>query len=504
MVKTLRILLVEDSRHDVELARRTLRLAGVEVELHVVDRIADLHAELLRRPWDVVLSDDRLPDGDALTVLSRVRSEGEDLPLLVLSGAVGEARAVELMAAGVDDIVLKEEMSRLPTVVRRELSEYHERRLRRAAEAALNRSEHELREVIDTAPVGICICHGDTIAYANRALGACYGEAEAARLVGFSVSMLAREEARHMLIDRLHAKDSLPIEFPFSRHDRAVGTMEITGARQLTFGGLPSVLVTLRDVTEERRLRERLQMADRMAAIGTLAAGIAHEINNPLACVTANLEVLREELARAKPEAFTHIDAADLLGAVDDARQGAERVRVIVRDLKLFARVDGSPRKGPVDLAAVLATAERMTASLLRGRAKLVAERGQLPYVWGDALDLCQVFVNILANAAQAIDPGAPGDNEIRVRVRPEEGRVYVEIEDTGSGVPEALRSRIFDAFFTTKGAGGGQGLGLSVSHGIVTSLGGEIVVRAGDFGKGTIVSVLLPTWTGSPESMDG
>ncbi|HEX4458992.1 MAG TPA: response regulator, partial [Polyangia bacterium] len=453
MVKTLRILLVEDSQDDVELARRTLRLAGVDAELHVVDRIADMHAELLRLPWDVILSDDRLPDGDALTVLQRVRAEGDDSPLLVLSGAVGEARAVELMAAGIDDIVLKEEMARLPTVVRRELSEYQERRLRRAAEAALNRSEHELREVIDTAPVGICICHGDTIAYANRALGACYGEAEAERLVGLGVGMLAREEAREMLLDRLHAKDSLPIEFPFARHDRAVGTMEITGARQLTFGGLPSVLVTVRDVTEERRLRERLQMADRMAAIGTLAAGIAHEINNPLACVTANLEVLREELARVKPEAFTHIDAADLLGAVDDARQGAERVRVIVRDLKLFARVDGSPRKGPVDLAAVLATAERMTASLLRGRAKLVQERGQLPYVWGDALDLCQVFVNLLANAAQAIEPGQPGDNEIRVRVRPEEQRVFVEIEDTGAGVPVALRSRIFDAFFTTMGA---------------------------------------------------
>src|SRR5262249_25762881 len=151
------------------------------------------------------------------------------------------------------------------------------------------------------------------------------------------------------------------------------GTMEIGGKRRLTFGGLPSVLVTLRDVTEERRLRERLQMADRMSAIGTLAGGIPPEINKPLAGVTAHLPVLREELAAAglpgsaalmNPNARMPLE--EILSAIDDARQGAERVRLIVRDLKLFARADPSPRRGPVDLAAVLATAERMTASLLR------------------------------------------------------------------------------------------------------------------------------------------
>jgi signal transduction histidine kinase len=132
-----------------------------------------------------------------------------------------------------------------------------------------------------------------------------------------------------------------------------------------------------------------------------------------------------------------------------------------------------------------------------------VQEHEPLPPVYGDALDLCQVFVNLMANAAQAIEPGAPASNEVRVRARRDGDRVRVEVQDSGAGIPEALRSRIFDAFFTTKGVGGGQGLGLSVCHGIVTSLGGEIAVRSVENGHGTVVSVALPLWQGLAESQD-
>jgi signal transduction histidine kinase len=388
---------------------------------------------------------------------------------------MSDQRAAELMAAGAGDVVRHQGASRLPALL-----------------------ERELREVIDAGPIGIAICHGDHIAYVNRALVAFFGDEPPRRFVGTPVAELARAEERPRVLARLAAADDgPPLAFGFARSDGTPGTMELSGQRRLVFGGLPSMLLTLRDVTEERRRHERLQMADRMAALGTLAAGIAHEINNPLACVTANLEVLKEELAAAQggAPACMRLGPDEVLAAIDDARQGAERVRLIVRDLKLFARADPNPRHGPVDLGAVLATAERMTASLMRERAHLVQEHAPLPPVYGDALDLCQVFVNLLANAAQAIEPGAPADNEVRVCAVREGDRVRVEVHDTGAGVPAALRSRIFDAFFTTKGVGGGQGLGLSVCHGIVTSLGGEIAVRAGDSGRGTVVSVALPLW---------
>jgi two-component system, NtrC family, sensor kinase len=500
MSRPLRILVVDDREEDLERVRESLLAGRLAGELIVVPSLAALRQRLPDR-WDAVISDDRLVDGDALAVLDQVRAVA-DVPVIVVTAGMTDERAVQLMAAGVDDVVRKESLGRLAPVLRRELREFRERRLRRAAEEALHRTELELREVIDAAPIGIAICHGETIAYANRALLA-YFATESTGFVGQPVASLAPVEEQPRLVANLLTEDQSAVgqEFRFLRRDGVIGTMEIGGMRRLTFGGLPSVLVTLRDVTEERKLRERLQMADRMSAIGTLAGGIAHEINNPLACVTANLEVLREELSGSAdpPPVGGQMPLEEMIAAIDDARQGAERVRLIVRDLKLFARHDPSPRRGPVDLAAVLATAERMTASLMRERAQLVQEHAQLPPVYGDALDLCQVFINLLANAAQAIEPGAPGDNQVRVHAAREGNRVRVEVHDTGAGVPEALRSRIFDAFFTTKGVGGGQGLGLSVCHGIVTGIGGEIAVRSGATGRGTVVSVALPLWQGAP-----
>jgi two-component system, NtrC family, sensor kinase len=362
------------------------------------------------------------------------------------------------------------------------------------------RTERELRTVIDYLPVGIVVRQGGRIAYANRAVAASFGVAAAA-LVGRQILELARAEYREGFVERMAATDrgetQAPYEFRFDRPDGRVGLMEVSAAQQLAFGGLPSVMVTWRDVTEERALRERLQMNDRMAAVGTLAGGVAHEINNPLACVTANLELLREELTPPLGDvpAPPRMPAAEILAALDDAREGAERVRVIVRDLRLFARGDAGER-GPVDLGAVLQAAERMAGNIVKLRARVVQEHAPLPPVDGNATRLCQVFVNILVNAAQAIAAGAPEDNEVRVRAFVGGDDVVVEVRDTGLGIPSDVRGRIFDPFFSTKGIGGGHGLGLSVCHGIITSFGGQISVEEAPTGRGTIVRVTLPVYT--------
>jgi PAS domain S-box-containing protein len=361
------------------------------------------------------------------------------------------------------------------------------------------RSERELRGVIDHLPVGIVVRQGGRIVYANRAVATSLGIAADA-LVGQHIIELARGEYREAFVERMATTDrgetQAPFEFRFDRPDGRVGLMEVSAAHHLSFGGVPSVMVTWRDVTEERALRERLQMNDRMAAVGTLAAGVAHEINNPLACVTANLELLREELTppSADAPALPRMAPAEILAAIDDAREGAERVRVIVRDLRLFARGDGGER-GPVDLGAVLQAAERMAGNMVKPRARVVQEHAPLPPVDGNATRLCQVFVNILVNAAQAIVAGAPEDNEVRVRAWLSSDDVVVEVRDTGVGIPGEVRARIFDPFFSTKGIGGGHGLGLSVCHGIITSFGGQISVEEAPTGRGTIVRVTLPVY---------
>jgi two-component system NtrC family sensor kinase len=361
-------------------------------------------------------------------------------------------------------------------------------------------SEEELRALIDHLPIGIVVRQGGIIAFVNHCVAESYG-LPASALVGKRVVDLARAEFRDAFQERMAVTDrgeqQQSFEFRFDRSDGRIGIMEVSSAAKLRFGGVASVMVTWRDVTAERALRDRLLMNDRMAAVGTLASGVAHEINNPLACVTANLELLREELTPPSDGAAPHhrLPQAELLAALDDAREGAERVRVIVRDLRVFARGDAGER-GPVDLGGVLQAAERMAGNLVRERARVVQEHTPLPPVDGNATRLCQVFVNILVNAAQAITAGAPDENEVHVRAALDGDRVVVEVRDTGTGIPADVRSRIFDPFFSTKGIGGGHGLGLSVCHGIVTSFGGNISVDDAPEGRGTVVRVALPVYS--------
>ncbi|MBN1206943.1 MAG: PAS domain-containing protein [Myxococcaceae bacterium] len=247
---------------------------------------------------------------------------------------------------------------------------------------------------------------------------------------------------------------------------------------------------TAQDITERKAMEKRLVIADRMAALGTLAGGIAHEINNPLTFITTNLMWLEECLLPGDPKQLPPIH--ELRGAVSDAREGASRVRNIVRELKSFSRVDEA-RHQPVDVHRGLEFSLNIAAQEIRPRARLVRDFGEVPHVLGDETRLGQVFLNLLMNAAQAIPEGRPEANTITVRTRvAAPGQVVVEISDTGVGIPPELLERIFDPFFTTKPMGVGTGLGLSICHGIVSALGGQISVQS-ELGKGTTFSVTLP-----------
>jgi PAS domain S-box-containing protein len=249
------------------------------------------------------------------------------------------------------------------------------------------------------------------------------------------------------------------------------------------------VVVIERDVTLKRQTEAQLIVSDRMASVGTLAAGVAHEINNPLASVITNLDLA----ARDAGELLQHVGfSSELAEELSDAREGAERVRRIVKDLKIFSRVDEDER-GAVDVEHVLESTVRMAWNEIRHRARLVKDYRKVPLVEANESRLGQVFLNLLVNAAQAIDEGNATHHEIRVRTYlGAQGHVVVSVSDTGSGIPEHLRARLFTPFVTTKPRGVGTGLGLSICHRIVTSLGGRIEVDS-EPGKGTEFRVMLP-----------
>jgi signal transduction histidine kinase/CheY-like chemotaxis protein len=231
------------------------------------------------------------------------------------------------------------------------------------------------------------------------------------------------------------------------------------------------------DITESRELAARLAFSDRMISIGTLAGGVAHEINNPLATISANLELLGRRIEDA---------------TIVDSRESVERIRKIVRGLMAFSRAD-EDRRDVLQVEHVLELAIAMTANELRHKARLVVRYGTTPAIHASESRLGHVFVNLLINAADAIAEGAVDRNSIRVSTRVDDaGCVVVEIRDTGSGIARNIQGRIFDPFFTTKPVGKGTGLGLSICHGIVRSLGGRITFTS-EPGAGASFKVSLP-----------
>ena len=255
---------------------------------------------------------------------------------------------------------------------------------------------------------------------------------------------------------------------------------------------VPSIERELREAqsrAEQRRLREQLMVAERMASVGTLAASIAHEINNPLSAVVANLELALRRLEGAS------LSVDDLRAELRDAHEAAHLVRQIVRDVRVFSR-GGDERPGPVDVRQVLDSTARMAWSEIRHRARLHKQYDDVPPVWATDARLGQVFLNLIINAAQAIDVGRADANRVRLATRTDaEGRAVVEVADTGTGIPGEQLQRIFTPFFSTKPPGTGTGLGLSISSRIVKELGGELRIDS-RVGRGTTVTVILPPAT--------
>jgi PAS domain S-box-containing protein len=256
--------------------------------------------------------------------------------------------------------------------------------------------------------------------------------------------------------------------------------------QELQLDGRSTWLSIVDDVTERKRMEARLRVSDRMASVGTLAAGVAHEINNPLTYVISNLSFIADALRTAE------VGTPELRDVLGEAQEGAERIRVIVRDLKSFSKPEDL-EAGPVDVHQMLNASINMAFNEIRHRARLVKDYAPSPPIaHGNEARLGQVFLNLLVNAAQAIPEGDAERNEIRISTREmDTGYAVVEVRDSGAGIPEELHGRLFDPFFTTK-VGAGTGLGLSICHNIVAAHGGRLEVESAP-GAGTIFRVLLP-----------
>ena len=263
--------------------------------------------------------------------------------------------------------------------------------------------------------------------------------------------------------------------------------------------------------------QEQLVQSEKLASIGQLAAGVAHEINNPIGYVFSNFETLGSYIGRmlemfkayeeaeasiASPEVLERLRAMragidldylieDIPVLMSESREGITRVRKIVQDLKDFSRVDANQEWQWANLHAGLDSTLNIVSNEVKYKAEVVREYGDIPDIECLPSQLNQVFMNIVVNGAHAIT-GARGRITIRTGVVEDGSRVWVEIADNGSGIAKEHMARIFDPFFTTKPIGSGTGLGLSLSYGIIQKHHGQIEVQS-EVGKGTTFRIVLP-----------
>lgn len=378
---------------------------------------------------------------------------------------------------------------------------------------ALHRASEEFHALLERLPDLVVIHRDGTILWVNRAIVSALGQ-RAEELIGKPLSLIVHDSSQAALSERMRLPPDaagLPdlTEFRLRKPDGQVLTIEVAPTQHVTFGGAPARLVLGRDVTDRVRIQQQLVTADRLASLGLLAAGVAHEINNPLAYVLGNIETMGRTLPKVARELTAlegevdsgrvkeHVGAAIQMLEKAEAMQktaveGCLQMRLIVADLKTFSRAD-EDAVGLVDVRWSLDAATNIARNEIEKRARLITRYGDVPLVRANESRLGQVFLNLLVNAAQAIPDGDPSGNEVRIATRVDAlGRVVIEISDTGPGIAAHEMERVFDPFFTTKPVGVGTGLGLSICHGIVAGLGGSIEIASAP-GQGATFRVTLP-----------
>lgn len=308
-----------------------------------------------------------------------------------------------------------------------------------------------------------------------------------------------------------------PNEIRIQPKNAAPRVVEYTGAIVKTLKE-DFLLIVTNDVTDRNQIRSRALLNDKLAAIGTLAAGMAHEINNPIAWILANLGFMKESIHKLQtnllelenicnePDSQIKIQKIDALlvdmtqgklveemdEIISESIEGIDRIRGIVDSLRGFSRMNDS-RLVPIDIAETIDSVIKIAFSEIKYRAKIkkIIPRN-LPKITSNSVKLHQVFLNLILNAAQSIAKGTIEENTILIKAELMDNIIQVDICDTGSGIPPEYLSRIFDPFFTTKPIGTGTGLGLSICHDIIQECGGEIKVQS-ILGKGSTFSVYLP-----------
>ena len=367
----------------------------------------------------------------------------------------------------------------------RDITQRHE------ALEAVRRSQERFRLLFELAPDAVWVHDGARLVYVNPGAVKMLGYDTVDEVLAIDPRRIVHPDDHEAMLSRTREmmRTGQPLPSYEYRTCRKDGTVLVTEVQSMPieWDGQKALLGVARNVTARKEMEARLARSERLAALGTLLAGIVHELNNPLAYTLLGIDQALSQLERVP---FSP-DTAALGELLREVQGGAQRVASIVGQLRSTSQPEATDRDA-IDLRGVIQTALRVAGNEIRHRARLITELGEVPPIVGSAARLEQVLLNLLVNAAQSF-VAAGADNEIRIRLHEGAGgTVVLDVIDNGVGIPAEVLPRIFDPFFTTKAVGVGMGLGLSICHNIVTAHGGTLDVDSTP-GRGTRFRLTLP-----------
>jgi two-component system cell cycle sensor histidine kinase/response regulator CckA len=483
----LRVLIIEDSEDDAILMLRALKQGGYDPTFARVDTSETMNNALNTHIWDIILADYAMPRFSVPAALTIVKERSLDLPFIIVSGAIGEEAAVAAMRAGAHDYVMKGNLARLVPVIERELREAEIRRKNKQMEEEIKKSEETLRRYLESSPDAIF-----TIDLEGTFL---YGHKAAERMTAYTreefigksfreLHLLPPEyllKAAQLLELSAAGKSTKQDEFQLIRKDGSYVFIEIS-LYPIGQGSEVEIIGVARDITNRKRMEQQLQLAGRLAAVGELAAGVAHELNNPLAAVLMYSQLLN-----------TRDDLDETVRSdIDTVFKEAQRATRITGSLLSFARRQ-KPDKSPISINEVIEKSlELSTSQMKANNIEITRElERELPAIMADFYQLQEVFLNLINNAEQAMTE-AHGRGSLNVKTEKSGEMIRIVFSDDGPGIAEGILKRIFDPFFTTKDVGKGTGLGLSICYGVVQEHGGHIYAESKP-SKGATFVIELP-----------